>query len=275
MNIVYYNSNNLGDLTNIYIGLMYNYNHFIPIIGNKKYNNSIFMIGSILRYCDDNNIIFGSGLKESTQTIELKKNKVYCIRGKLTKKVLSDKDNILMMDPGLLIRKLYIPKTIETTKKMLIIPHYNHKAFFVNDTDEYNVMDIKFTNSDYNFITNYKELSEDNKEKILNLFNDKFNIINSYDLILSSSLHGLVFAHAFGKKTIYFKINEEKNEPNHKYNDYYSIYNMNVNPVTIKKTDIPNLKYNTYINNKSHNVDIVKYEKIINDADIMLKKILI
>jgi hypothetical protein len=232
------------------------------------------MIGSILTFCGDNNIIFGSGLKKSTDTVELKNNKIYCTRGKLTKNALTKNSGILMMDPGLLIRKLYIPNTIKTSKKMLIIPHYNHTSLFPKDTSEYSVMDIKFSMNDYKFIFNYKNNSDDDKNKLLNLFNSKFDIINSYDLVLSSSLHGLVFAHALGKKTIYFKIDGEKNEPLHKYNDYYSVYNMTVDPVSINKKDIPTLTYSDYVKNKSHCVDITKYEKLINDAENMLKKLL-
>lgn len=117
MNILYWNSNNLGDLTNIYIGLMYNYIHFSSILCNQKMDCSIFMIGSVLKYCGDNNIIFGAGFKHNTNSIELKNNKLYCIRGKLTKNVFSKVSSKLMMDPGLLIRKLYIPNKVNTSKK--------------------------------------------------------------------------------------------------------------------------------------------------------------
>jgi pyruvyltransferase len=274
MNIVYWNTNNLGDLANIYIGLSYNYTKFKPIVCNTIQNNSIFLIGSILRFCGSNNIIFGSGLKDSTESIKVGNNKLYCVRGKLTKNELLKNSNLLMIDPGLLIRKLYIPRIIPTKKKLLIIPHYNHKLLFNKETSEYDILNIQFNANDYSFIIKANYTSNDDKKKLLQIFNSKFDIINSYDLILSSSLHGLVFAHAFNKKTIYFEINDFKNEPVHKYNDYYSIYNMTVQPVKINKTDIPNIKYSNYINNKSHNVDITKYEKLINDASSMFKGIL-
>jgi hypothetical protein len=181
---------------------MYNYTKIKPITNNSKQNNSIFIIGSILRYCGNNNIIFGAGLKASNENLELKDNKVYCVRGKLTSTKIDIKHNILMIDPGLLIRKLYTPKKNIVTKKMLIIPHYNHSSLFTKNTNEYDVLNISFSDKNYKNIINSENYSPDKRVEIFNLFNKIFDIINSYDLVLSSSLHGIVLAHAFGKKTV-------------------------------------------------------------------------
>ena len=271
MNILYCDCNNLGDLANIYIGLKYKYTHFKPFTCKEKQNNCIFIIGSILKFCGNNNVIVGAGFKDNTGEINLQNNKVYCVRGELSKKATNS--NVFMIDPGLIIRKLYTPNTVQTNKKILIIPHYNHKEFFTTDCSEYDIFNIQFNKDDLNMIKTADYNSVDTRNKIIELFNNKFDIINSYDLVMSSSLHGLVFAHALGKKTIYFEISECKNEPNYKFNDYYSIYKMKVQPIKINKNHIPNIKYSDYIS-KHHSVHISKYDTLINQLHTNLQQIL-
>ena len=63
-----------------------------------------------------------------------------------------------------------------------------------------------------------------------------FQCINECEFILSSSLHGIIFAHSFGIPAIHIKHIELDCKHEYKFEDYYSNYN-----IKYLRKDVPTL----------------------------------
>jgi hypothetical protein len=266
--IYYWNSNNIGDLLNIYIGLKYNYPYFKPIGLTKNYNpidnnNGIWLVGSVLKYIGTNNIILGVGFKNYTEinSFDEKYNELLYVRGNLSKLLLKRQD-LKFFEPGLIIN-FFIDTNVIEKKEYLFIPHYNHMFHFSNINNKDFLFDVKFSIEDFSMITNYKDT-----EKIINLFNYKFDIINTSKLIISSSLHGIVFAIALDKPFIWFYTGF-KDEPEFKFLDFFSFFNIKCKKMNINNLDINNINYEllkpyiNYININNFKEDIYNFNNIL------------
>jgi pyruvyltransferase len=203
----YYNEkniNNFGDLITPY---------FLRKYCDKKdysfcFNNrlpKIISCGSIMRMCNENVIVYGSGIRDINQNI--KKGIIKIVRGPLTRNRLL-KINCYCPptygDPGLLLPLYYNPK-IQKKYKLGIIPHHIH----------------------YNQIK--KMYSNDNSILIINLINNNIEIVIKEILkcqkIISSSLHGLIVSDAYNIPNKWIKFNNEIKGDDTKFYDYFSSVN--------------------------------------------------
>ena len=98
-------------------------------------------------------------------------------------------------DPALLVPKFYIPQ-VEKQYEIGIIPHY---------MDQYKVCQ---TNVNFHYINVF--------DTIENVIDE----INKCKYILSSSLHGLIVAHAYGIKAKWLKVTDDIGGDGFKYKDY-------------------------------------------------------
>lgn len=156
----------------------------------------IFSIGSILEGATKNTIVWGTGARESTSIIKAKD--IRAVRGKLTKELISNKD-VALGDPALLLPLVYSPK--ETKKKWIvsIIPHFSEYDFFkMNYSKRYNILDIR----------------SNDVEKFID------DIVAS-EFILSSSLHGIIIAQAYGIPALWIKHGYIYSS-DFKFHDYFS-----------------------------------------------------
>lgn len=111
--------------------------------------------------------------------------------------------NILLCDPGLLLSCLYKPsKPIEKVHKVGIIPHY---------VDELEIR--KRYGSKYHIISMQTSDIEALVDDIL-----------SCEVILSSSLHGIIFAHSYGIPAYHVQFTDFFKNGNFKFADYYSSF---------------------------------------------------
>lgn len=165
-------------------------------------------IGSVVDYMsNDESIIWGSGtigLKENITSIP---NKVYAVRGPLTKDYL-DSQGIecpeVYGDPALLLPLLYNSKK-EKKYKVGIIPHIidNHigaiKEFQKSMGDDCLIIDFK----------NYTK------------WQDVIDQINECEIIASSSLHGLIISDAYNIPNVWIKLSQNILGNDFKYIDYF------------------------------------------------------
>lgn len=163
----------------------------------------IIVCGSILSWLEYNNTkIWGVGFHNySENNINIKKENVYAVRGKMTAKKLNL--NCITGDPGILVSKFYTPKTTKKYK-FGIIPHYVDYDW-VKSLDLQNIKLIKIETTDLEHL---------------------FDEINECEFILSSSLHGIIFSHSFGIPAFHFKHNELGSKKSFKFLDYYSNFNL-------------------------------------------------
>lgn len=155
--------------------------------------------GSIAAIANSKTIIWGSGLMVSDTKAT---NGYYlAVRGQLTAKIIKDKglaNDLVLGDPGLLMPIVY-PKTKKNTKKIGIAPHIKDYEYFK-----------------HNFHNNYKiiDLATTDVERVI-------NEVLECEYILSTSLHGIIVAHAYNIPAIWIeKVVLE--ESGFKFFDYFS-----------------------------------------------------
>ena len=159
----------------------------------------LFAIGSILDHANYKTIVWGSGFREFTS--KYRHSKILAVRGKLSLDILPskmDKKNIALGDPALLLPLIYHSQSKKKVK-VGIVPHFVDYAFFFdNYADKYNIIDVR---------TNDVEGVIDQ--------------INESEYILSSSLHGIIIAHAYGIPALWIKKGFIKSSE-FKFYDYFS-----------------------------------------------------
>jgi pyruvyltransferase len=174
------------------------YKHWPPSTDIK-----LLAIGSIMTFAKDNDVVWGTGfngkyLKKSDH--HFSKIDVRAVRGPLSRQYLLDNFNIdcpeIYGDPGLLVPYLFpeFKKNENPKRDYIIIPHYKELSMFPKAKDPHVVYP-----------------TEPWDEVIRQILDSKF--------VISSSLHGLVIAEAYGIPARILRVSEH--EPIFKYVDYY------------------------------------------------------
>lgn len=198
---------NWGDALNAYM---------IPRITGKQVvhyseylNLGIFptlaAIGSVL---DNNQVknlhVWGSGLKSEEAKIPRAPTRVWAVRGRLTQKRLFEagiKCPDVFGDPALLMPRFYQPKNVIKKYSVGVIPHYIDKedaAKLVPASSEFKILDI---------------------ESDIETFVDE---LLSCEIVVSSSLHGLIAADAYGVPRVWMKVSNRIKGEGFKFRDYFS-----------------------------------------------------
>lgn len=157
--------------------------------------------GSIISEAKENSIVWGSGIMFKNQFV--RNANFLAVRGPYTQtriKELGYKAPVVLGDPGLLLPKCYRPRSFNKKYKIGIVPHY---------VDYIAVLKL-YRNCESIRIIN---LQGENLESIID---DIYNC----DYILSSSLHGLIVAHAYCIPAIWIKISGNLGGDDIKFYDY-------------------------------------------------------
>ena len=175
-------------------------------LNHKKQENKekrLFAIGSVLSFAMDDDVIWGTGIngrllhKKFYRFTQLD---VRAVRGPLTRNFLKSELNIdcpeIYGDPGLLFPILFpeYQRKENPSNEYIIIPHFSEEFFYPK--------------SEYANVVYPTEPWQVVVEKILD---SKF--------VISSSLHGVIIAEAYGIPARLLRISE--NESLFKYQDYY------------------------------------------------------
>ena len=231
---------------------------------DNHHNPTIMLVGSIISRSLKGCIICGCGIMRSHNEVP-NFLECYIIRGKFTlAKILKSRpeyaNKIVLGDPGLVLPYLINERITIKKYKYGIILHYVDKKFGSYFADIPNVTIIDINNPD-----------------ILDFANN----VMQCEFIISSSLHGLIFADSLCIPTAWIRIkNTVLTSDDIKFYDYYSIYeNIGVsarcNIVDTKaQFDIDKLHFNyidnNFITNKSAEimtclVDVIKKHYKINE----------
>lgn len=176
-------------------------------------------IGSVLTNVNHKCIIWGSGIVSKAYPI--KKAKFLAVRGPQTRShLLSQGYDVpeVYGDPALLMPKYYNPK-IDKEYAFGVIPHY----------------------SDYDKIKDFYK-DEDSILLIDLMTNDVEKTTNAFlkcNKIVSSSLHGVIVAHAYGIPAVWQKFSNNVFGDDIKYQDYFESVR-----IPSYKFDIVNVKIN-------------------------------
>lgn len=160
--------------------------------------NKLLATGSILECAVDGDTVWGSGLIKINSRVKSDKLNLLALRGSMSHERLSKRcKDVVYGDPGLLVSRLFNPE-IEVTNKVGFIPHYC----------DYNHVKKKYPS-----------------ELVIDITEDIFEIIRkikSCDHIVSSSLHGIVFAEAYGIPTTWKVWSHNVIGNGFKFRDYLS-----------------------------------------------------
>lgn len=163
----------------------------------------LLAVGSILFCAKNDDVVWGSGTngKRATKKDYTFTNlDVRAVRGPLTRAFLMENYNIycpeVYGDPALLLPYLFpeFKRSVNPTHDYIIIPHYAEQQLFPKNTDPR----IVFPTDPW-------------REVVSKILDSKF--------VISSSLHGVIVAEAFGIPARYLRATEK--EPLLKYHDYY------------------------------------------------------
>lgn len=196
---------NFGDLLTPY---------FLTKIGKVPINNplrsktELLMVGSILDGLskDYNGKIFGSGALNQKKIGPLLKSEIIAVRGELTRKSLGLSE-VFLGDPGLLMSSYFKISNPVKLYDVSIIIHYDD--------------DCKI------YFDSYCCLERSLKFNYINVFDTPESIalqVAASKLVISTSLHGLVFADAYRIPSVCVT---QGNRSVEKYVDYFSAFGNN------------------------------------------------
>ena len=209
--------NNVGDYLSIVVVDYLCKQNGIELVDSTLETKHLYAVGSILLGWQDS-VIWGSGFiskEHSKKTLFLSslhrllhKTDVRAVRGPISLGILKDmrivkpdRNDIKFGDPAILLPLIY-PKKPSHKKRFLVIPHYSK-------LDNYKKYDCIST-----FCSNYTA------------FIDR---VLEYDLIISSSLHGLILAESYGIPAVMLMDTPMKDIT--KYKDWYYSTNRYQFPV--------------------------------------------
>lgn len=206
---------------------------------SKIFNANLICIGSLMEdllYCGKKTLkfkncicIIGTGFIRKREDKNEKFNRpvnIYALRGKESLKrcedMLGDQlQNVVLGDPGLLIRYTYanIGRKIEYDVGIIL-----HKK----DIHSTNIKNIILKNKKFVFIDICGQTEEIVKK------------INKCGIVLSSALHGIVCADAYGIPNQWIIVSGYVEGGDYKFRDYYSVYKngADINPIDLRSSKI-------------------------------------
>jgi len=249
---------NYGDLLSKYIVKKISKGFVIKVKhpSFRIYKNIIknyMSIGSIITSANINTVVWGSGIIKKNEFI---RNATFlAVRGPLTRKRILEfgyNAPTIYGDPGILLPLFYENKITIKKYKIGIIPHY----------------------VDYEDIHQFYK--NDNRIKVIDLItlNIEFTTdeILECEFIITSSLHGLIIAHAYRIPAIWIIFSNKLSGDNVKFYDYFESVDIIYNREFTFKVKNPD--YDKIINLFKNNDSILMpNEKIFNYRRDMLLKV--
>ena len=215
----------------------------MPVLNiNELKYSGIMTVGSILQMIDRSDmVVWGSGFMYKPTDSRMKKLKKYSpevlsVRGRKTAQCLSeyginlpDKKNY--GDPALLLPLFYQP-SVAISKGIGICPHYTHKSHFL------------------------KKINKKDNLKVIDVQKDVENVVDSIvssSVCISTSLHGLIVAQAYGIPWVWLEVYDSNLAGNDfKFRDFFStIDETQVKHVRVKLKDIEFIDYKLIAQNAS------------------------
>ncbi len=177
----------------------------------------VIACGSVLQKLspDYSGYILGAGLLNRVAVPALPRAQIAAVRGEYTKEALGISSLLALGDPGLLVSR-YLPGRPTPGYRLGIIPHFREK-------DHPSVRQLC---ARYRGEVLFIDIQHGIHQVIRQML--------TCDAILSSSLHGVVFADAYGIPSAWYTTqNVLSDDGKFKYLDYYSAFQRAVEPVTL------------------------------------------
>lgn len=204
-------SNNFGDLIGPYIMEKLTGRTVMYAESGADYAHYVFG-GSVLNHVNDRAIVWGSGLGTITDGVNPRCT-IAAIRGPISRaRAISVGRECpdVYGDPGMLMPRFHKP-AYPKSRPIGLVPHY---------VDQYRAYD------------RYKDVC------VINVFNSIGSVIDeicSCERIFSSSLHGIIIAHAYGIPAAWVKLSDSVGGDGTKFRDYFLSVGLDVQqPIDIR-----------------------------------------
>jgi pyruvyltransferase len=161
------------------------------------------VIGSIIEMMDENTIVWGAGCLESSSKIVRRPKHICAVRGPLTRKVLLENGidaPAVYGDPVLLMPRFYNP-AVDVRYDVGIVPHYVDK------------------NNQW-----LEQYMSDDKVTIIDIQSEALSFVDQIKQcrhIISSSLHGIICADAYGIPATWVEFSDSVLGNGFKFFDYF------------------------------------------------------
>ncbi|QDU53962.1 polysaccharide pyruvyl transferase family protein [Aeoliella mucimassa] len=191
---------NAGDLLS---GSIIQHAYKLPHVNVKKEGHRLLLVGSVFHFVKPGDIACGIGVREG-QPVQTD-CRIMGLRGPLSYETLKSagydmSECKFLYDPGLMIRELAPATKPVRPRGQIFIPHYRERFNYLLNTQlmrkRVSVVSIDAT-----------------PEAIAHR-------IRRAELVYTSSLHGVVFAHSLGVPCVF--VRPQTGEPMFKYQDYYA-----------------------------------------------------
>ena len=161
------------------------------------------VIGSILEFADEHTIVWGAGFQREGQNVLGPPKAIHAVRGPLSRQRLQDcgiEAPEVYGDPALLLPRLYNPDIVKKYE-IGLIAHYADKS--------------------HPWVEQYRH---DPKVRIIDIQSDIYRFVQevkSCEMIVSSSLHGIICADAYGIPALWVELSENVIGKGFKFFDYF------------------------------------------------------
>lgn len=164
-------------------------------------------VGSLVGDANGRSVIWGSGAIEDHLPPNFSALYIACVRGPLTRKLLAEVgqcDAPVSGDPALLLPEVYCPSPVKGALRIGVVLHYCDEAYKNVFCDRHSLRFIGVRAGVEEFV----------------------DAIAGCEIVFSSSLHGLMIAEAYGKKTAWIKLSEELRGDEFKFRDHYAFLGL-------------------------------------------------
>ena len=196
-----------------------------PVILAPPEEANLTSTGSILHHLPEtySGAIWGSGLMFENMEINLPVADIRCVRGPLTAARVNGGlgPEVVLGDVALLANELSFPWSREKRYTVGIIPHYT-------DIDDEVVKEWLVAHPGTTSID------------ICGRVPDVLRAITECRYILSSTLHGLIFADALGVPSAWIVLSDRVAGGEFKFRDYYAVFGISPNPFPFHANMRPN-----------------------------------
>lgn len=192
---------NWGDLVGPYIVQRITGSVPVPAYSEKK--SHLVAVGSILSRCSDSSIVWGAGFISEKDTLSATPAQIAAVRGWHSRKMLERfgvEPPEVVGDPAVLMPQFYRPSPCEKRYRIGIVPHYADLPLFRDVVLPRDAVLIDIRQDVEPFVDQ----------------------LNECEVVLSSSLHGLIAADAYGIPNLWVQFSSNLVGGGFKFNDYYS-----------------------------------------------------
>jgi len=190
----------------------------LNVVGvERRSGPHLLAIGSILEWMDEQSVVWGSGYIRADTPLPAVPKAVLAVRGELTWAKLNSQGvacDPIFGDPGIFIPEIYPRGQVKWS--VGLVPHYvDIDAPFVGRARAAGLHVIN----------------------PLSPFDHYISALTGCERIISSSLHGLIFAHAYGIPAVWVKLSDHVVGNGFKFFDYYTSVGVRAHDVPSHSAD--------------------------------------